>query len=109
MKETVRVRIPKGDGTEQKDYPMDQVQRVQPAFRAAEKKAERPAEKSRDEAPGEDAVTPEEEAVREFALDEGISEDEALAQIEEIAQDEEETLVDVEETDEDGGESQPLS
>ena len=33
LKETVRVRIPKGDSTEQKDYPMDQVQRLHPAPR----------------------------------------------------------------------------
>ena len=30
LKETVRVRIPKGDSTEQKDYPMEEVQRIQP-------------------------------------------------------------------------------
>lgn len=37
LKETVRVRIPKGDGTEQKDYPMTDIQRVAPV------KAARPA------------------------------------------------------------------
>ena len=28
LKETVRVRIPKGDGTEQKDYPLEDVKRL---------------------------------------------------------------------------------
>ena len=40
LKETVRVRIPKGDGTEQKDFPLEDVQRVQPA---------RPGKKIREE------------------------------------------------------------
>ena len=31
LKETVRVRIPKGDSTEQKDYPMTDIQRATPA------------------------------------------------------------------------------
>ena len=38
LKETVRVRIPKGDSTEQKDYPLEQVQRVQPPQRPPKEK-----------------------------------------------------------------------
>ena len=37
-----------------------------------------------------------EESLKEFALDEGISEEEALAEIEEIAQEEPEDMIDVE-------------
>lgn len=37
LKETVRVRIPKGDGAEQKDYPMEEVQRVMPPARPPKK------------------------------------------------------------------------
>ena len=49
-----------------------------------------------------DNDVPDEESVKEFALDEGISEDEALNEIQEIAEDAPEELIDVE--DEDDGE-----
>lgn len=96
LKETVRVRIPKGDSWEQKDYPMADVQRVaQSAPRPADKKAPVPAGPVPDAE--EDTDEPDEESVRVFAMDEGISEDEALAEIEEITEDDgAETLIDVE-------------
>ena len=102
LKETVRVRIPKGDNTEVKDYPAEDVQRAQPAPRPpkAEKKA---ADSARQEkAAPEDTVesdTPDAESVLEFALDEGISKEEALAEIEDIAEEPTEELVDLEEDD----------
>ena len=90
LKETVRVRIPKGDSTEQKDYPLEQVQRVSPAPRAPK------AENAKAAPPEPDADnTPDEESIKEFALDEGISEDEALAEIEDIAQDETADMQDI--------------
>ena len=82
LKETVRVRIPKGDSSEQKDYPTEEVQRIQPAQRNNEKKAAAPALQEES-----DISEADEESVLEFALDEGISEEEALAEIEEIALD----------------------
>ncbi|MBQ9264846.1 MAG: stage 0 sporulation family protein [Clostridia bacterium] len=101
LKETVRVRIPKGDSTEQKDYPLEQVQRVQPPQRPPkEKKATAFAPETAE--PDLDNDVPDEESVKEFALDEGISEDEALNEIQEIAEDAPEELIDVE--DEDDGE-----
>ncbi len=95
LKETVRVRIPKGDGAEQKDYPLANVQRVQPPARPPKKLK-----------PGENAPAPEEEpeddtdeldaaALAEFAGEEGLTPDEALAEIEEIAEDDS-SLVDLE-------------
>ncbi len=109
LKETVRVRIPKGDGTEQKDYPLEEVQRVQPAPKpprperdkpraAAAPAQQEPADAPQDaalpaeadepldtaeDAPDETAV-PDEEYVVEYALDEGLTPDEARAEIEEI-------------------------
>ncbi len=46
LKETVRVRLPKGDGYEQKDYPMQDVKRANPPQRwnKQEEKEEEPAE-----------------------------------------------------------------
>lgn len=46
LKETVRVRLPKGDGYEQKDYPMQEVKRANPPQRwnKQEEKEEEPAE-----------------------------------------------------------------
>ena len=90
LKETVRVRIPKGDSAEQKDYPLEQVQRVQSA---------RPTKKQRTEEADEDAVEdlsrPDEESVEEYAGEEGLTPDEALAEIEEFAGEEaEEELTD---------------
>ena len=90
LKETVRVRIPKGDSAEQKDYPLEQVQRVQSA---------RPAKKQRTEDTDVDAAEesnrPDEESVEEYAGEEGLTPDEALAEIEEFAGEEaEEELAD---------------
>lgn len=100
LKETVRVRIPKGDSFEQKDYALADVQRAQPAARPPRK--DKPAEQ---EAPADaetdaDTDAPDEESVAQFAAEEGLTEDEALAEIEEIAEADEEPLLDVE----DGGE-----
>jgi len=82
LKETVCVRIPKGDGTEQKDYPLEQVQRVQPARPAKKQRAE----EAEDDAAAEDTDRPDEESVEEYAGEEGLTPDEALAEIEEFAQ-----------------------
>ena len=98
LKETVRVRIPKGDSTEQKDYPLADIQRVQPA---------RPARKAAQENQNAEDMEPEgeneldEASVAEFAGEEGLTEEEAMAEIEEIAEETGEELMDVEE---DGGE-----
>ena len=46
LKETVRVRIPKGDSTEQKDYPLEDVQRVLPARFSKKQKAEETEEEN---------------------------------------------------------------
>ncbi len=77
LKETVRVRIPKGDSTEQKDYPLEQVQRVQSA---------RPGKKQRAEETDEETDRPDEASVEEYAGEEGLTPDEALAEIEEFAE-----------------------
>ncbi len=96
LKETVRVRIPKGDGTEQKDYPLADIQRLQPA-RSVRKAAQDnlPAEETdTDDAP--DAVS-----VAEFAGEEGLTPEEAMAEIAEIAEEVHEELADME----DGGDT----
>lgn len=53
LRETVRVRVPKGDSTELKDYPLTEVQRIQPPARAGkeEKQKGAPAEE-----PAEDLI-----------------------------------------------------
>jgi len=93
LKETVRVRLPKGDSYEQKDYPLESVQRPQNGPRAAEKK---PENAEAELMPDDTESEADEESLKEFALDEGISEEEALAEIEEIAQEEPEDMIDVE-------------
>lgn len=110
LKETVRVRIPKGDSYEQKDYPLESVQRPQSAARPAEKKPaaanapqpeadqeieQEPEQEIEQELEQEDGLT-DEESLMEFALDEGISEEEARAEMEEFAQEETEEMIDVE-------------
>ena len=96
LKETVRVRIPKGDSTEQKDYPMADVQRLQPAARPPRKAkpGEGEAEQALDAEQTPDA--PDDDSIAEFAGEEGLTADEALAEIEEISSDAEEDLVDLE-------------
>jgi hypothetical protein len=91
LKETVRVRIPKGDSTEQKDYPLADIQRVQPA-RPVKKAAQAPDENE----PEEDEAA-DEASVAEFAGEEGLTEEEAMAEIAEISEESGEVLVDVEE------------
>ncbi|MBR4331081.1 MAG: stage 0 sporulation family protein [Clostridia bacterium] len=91
LKETVRVRIPKGDSTEQKDYPLADIQRVQPA-RPAKKAAQTPDENEPEQ---DDAA--DEASVAEFAGEEGLTEEEAMAEIAEISEESGEVLVDVEE------------
>ncbi len=87
LKETVRVRIPKGDSTEQKDYPLEDVQRVQPARAAKRPKPEAAEEEQQDELPEiSETEKPDAESVAEYAGEEGISPDEALAEIEEISE-----------------------
>ena len=97
LKETVRVRIPKGDGAEQKDYPLADVQRVQPAHSA--RKAAQGYQNAEDGDPETDDG-PDEASVAEFAGEEGLTAEEAMAEIEEIAEEAGEDLLDVEE---DGG------
>ena len=106
LKETVRVRIPKGDGAEQKDFPLTDIQKIQPSPKPGRKERPDFAPAQEETRSGEDAVPdentlpedgPDEESVMEFAGEEGISEDEALAEIEEISDpdESEDTLVDI--------------
>ncbi len=44
LKETVRVRMPKGDSFEQKDYPMQDVKRIMPGQKGNKQEAEEPEE-----------------------------------------------------------------
>jgi len=69
LKETVRVRIPKGDSTEQKDYPLEDVKRVS---RFGENSNTGRTEENDDE---NDDLT--EDIVEEAAREENISEEEA--------------------------------
>ena len=96
LKEMVRVRIPKGDSTEQKDYPLADIQRLQPPPRA-----KRPRTEENEEEPSqEDTSTlpdaPDDASVEEFAGEEGLSKDEAIAEIEEISEEEAADFQDVE-------------
>ena len=91
LKETVRVRIPKGDSTEQKDYPLTDIQRVQPA-RPAKKAAQASDENELEEDEAADKAS-----VAEFAGEEGLTEEEAMAEIAEISEESGEVLMDVEE------------
>ena len=77
LKETVRVRIPKGDGAEQKDYPLEQVQRVQSA---------RPGKKQPLDDADDGLDRLDEASVAEYAVEEGLTPDEALAEIEEFTE-----------------------
>ena len=96
LKETVRVRIPKGDSYEQKDYPLADVQRLSPPARPA-KKEDAPEEA--DVLPEDESALADEEAVEEFAAEEGITEEEALSEIRDIADETDEPLADVESED----------
>ena len=103
LKETVRVRIPKGDSTEQKDYPLEDVQRMQPARPAKKQKAEE-ADEEPEEMNGLDT-----QSVEEYAGEEGLTPDEALAEIEEFAEEdltEEEMAVSDDEAEEETTEKQ---
>ena len=93
LKETVRVRIPKGDSTEQKDYPLADVQRVQPA-RPVRKSAQ-DFQAAEDMEPDADDV-PDDASVAEFAGEEGLTAEEAMAEIEEIAEETGEDLMRIE-------------
>lgn len=132
LKETVRVRIPKGDTTEQKDYPLEDVQRIQPAARpprterdrvwgssansednAAVQPEDMPADETADlsvetaDVSAEESdiiLTADTEDVVEFALDEGLTLDEAQAEIEEIAQADAEEMVEEAMTEEENAE-----
>ena len=103
LKETVRVRIPKGDSTEQKDYPLEDVQRMQPARPAKKQKAEE-ADEEPEEMNGLDT-----QSVEEYAGEEGLTPDEALAEIEEFAEEdltEEEMAISDDEAEEETTEKQ---
>ena len=69
LKETVRVRVPKGDTTEQKDYPLEDVKRIS---RFNDNAGAGRADDSADE---NDDLT--EDILEEAALEENISEEEA--------------------------------
>ena len=97
LKETVRVRIPKGDGAEQKDYPLANVQRVQPAAKPPKKLKPGENAPAAEEEPEDEPDELDADALAEFAGEEGLTPDEALAEIEEIAEDDDEALVAVEE------------
>ncbi len=92
LKETVRVRIPKGDGTELKDYPLTDIQRVQPV-RPVRKPGQEYQAEEENEPDGDDG--PDEASVAEFAGEEGLTEEEAMAEIEEITEETSEDLMDV--------------
>ncbi len=96
LKETVRVRIPKGDSTEQKDYPLSDVQRLASAARPPRKAKPDGAETAPEAEPDEEADEPDAESIAEFAGEEGLSTDEALAEIEEITDEAEEEFAAVE-------------
>lgn len=91
LKETVRVRIPKGDGTEQKDYPLEDVQRVMPAQRTVRGKVPAEAQDDAEELPEAETgvLTDEmdEDAAGEAAESE-TAEDEPEAPEEEAPEDE---------------------
>ena len=110
LKETVRVRIPKGDGAEQKDFPLTDIQKIQPSPKPGRKDRPDFAPVQEEKLSGEDAAPdenalpedgPDEESVMEFAGEEGISEDEALAEIEEISDpdESEDALMDIQDED----------
>ncbi len=70
IKETVRVRIQKGDSSEQKDFPLDEVQRLQPAQPEKKEKphkpnAEQPATAKEPIAVKEPALAKEAAAIKE--------------------------------------------
>ena len=92
LKETVRVRIPKGDGTEQKDYPLEEVQRVMPAQRTVRGKVPAEAQDDAEELPEEEAdVLPDgedEDAAEEAAESETPEEETSEDEAEEVAESE---------------------
>lgn len=96
LKEMVRVRIPKGDSTEQKDYPLADIQRLQPPPRAKRPRAEENEEEPSQEDTSTLPDTPDDASVEEFAGEEGLSKDEAIAEIEEISEEEAADFQDVE-------------
>ena len=106
LKETVRVRLPKGDSFEQKDYPLTDVQRAPAAVRPAKKlkgdeaDASAAANAAPDGDPDLDSDAPDEESIMEYAAEEGLTQDEALAEIEEIAENDPDELLADEEDDE---------
>ena len=87
LKETVRVRIPKGDSTEQKDYPLEEVRRVMPAQRASREKMPAETPEDTDEMPEEENdLLPEDEDAAEDMPDE--TEDAADASADEPTEEE---------------------
>ncbi|MBQ4639555.1 MAG: stage 0 sporulation family protein [Clostridia bacterium] len=67
LKETVRVRLPKGDGFEQKDYPMQDVKRANPPQRQNAKQEEAvPQEEETEEAVLTDEMNEEMDAAEEI-------------------------------------------
>ena len=106
LKETVRVRLPKGDSFEQKDYPLTDVQRAPAAVRPAKKlkgdeaDASAAANAAPDGDPDLDSDAQDEESIMEYAAEEGLTQDEALAEIEEIAENDPDELLADEEDDE---------
>ncbi len=81
LRETVRVRIPKGDETEIREYPVADVRRLSPPDNESEgrRKPSRPSQESDDEHT---------EIVRALEEEDGFNEDEALLEAEVLLEDE---------------------
>ncbi|MBQ4074665.1 MAG: stage 0 sporulation family protein [Clostridia bacterium] len=85
LKETVRVRIPKGDSFEQKDYPVADVQRIQPPPRPPKEERKpkakpeaAPAEQEEKQLPlPDDRFEDESEAAADFIPEEEIQQEDA--------------------------------
>ncbi|MBE5786631.1 MAG: stage 0 sporulation protein [Clostridiales bacterium] len=76
LKETVRVRIPKGDSFEQKDYPMEEVQRIQPARAPKEERKPKAQPENAETKDETDDLLPEDRFEDDSdALEEAITED----------------------------------
>ena len=80
LRETVKVRIPKGDETEVREYPMDQVRR--PSLPTGQAAAVQPENESRD--PEGEMGKTREELVRELREEDGLNEEQALEEATEL-------------------------
>ncbi len=106
LKETVRVRIPKGDAFEQKDYPLADVQRIMPAQRTPRPQAAAAVDAPVENAPANeptadetsaddilsDDVTVSAEMMHELEEEDGLSPVDAQAEVAELTAPEETAL-----------------